>query len=322
MTTTTMLALANAAGIAFFLFCLYRASRESRYTAFVVMGTVLYGLAVELLEVRTNHPYFYRDLGLMIGADPQWVPSAVGFYWAGFVFVAMTLTDRLGLPWQQRPPVDALIAVSVDLVGDPVASASRVVEHFGQVCSGMDTPTYGGLGGWVWCVPEESATWFSVPCENYVGWFLLVSVISFGVRAGRAWLSAEALGVVRQLLVLLAVIVVSVALVAWGIDLYTAIARRFGSAVEWLILGAALGWPLLILVRARGRLQMRNPIDLTLVALPLTSVVVCVGAFLWLRIDLLHWPWAVAQFIAAALVSVVLWCLPFVGRLRPFERGS
>ena len=139
---------------AFGLHYLRLAGQRSRFDALLMALFVFYGVALELFGVRTTEAYEYNKLLLMVGTSPRWVPVMVGVSWACIIFLTMRTSDRLALPLWQRPFVDGMLGVIIDLVMDPVSSASIWRNLLGGLTTCIGTgPTWGGAGLWVWCFP-------------------------------------------------------------------------------------------------------------------------------------------------------------------------
>jgi hypothetical protein len=292
-----------------------RARREGRYLAIAYLVIIAYGLLIESTDIRSTHGYDYAQLLFMIGSPPNWVPLSICVSWAAIIFIVMMTSDRLGLPWYQRPLVDGLIAVSTDLVGDPVFSNTRYVESLVQNCADSAGPLAGGIGVWTWCVPpNEPATWLTVPYDNFVGWFVVVAAMSFGIRLCREKWNAERRGALQQLLMLLAAAggaAVSVFAILW---VYMRVFN--GPIAAPLVFALVLLGPLGLLALHARRLNIDNRFDLGIVLMPLFSLASGVFIFFQRAIDREHWPLWSVMIIAAALGSALLVLLPYLGTLR------
>ena len=75
-------------------------------------------MALEAASIKIVHEYDYANLWFMFGSSPDWVPYSVGLGWASMVYVGMQTSDRVGLPWWQRPFLDGAVATVLDLVLD------------------------------------------------------------------------------------------------------------------------------------------------------------------------------------------------------------
>jgi hypothetical protein len=293
----------------------WRAVRSSRYDAIAFLACCVYGMAVELLAIRTTEAYDYADLWLMLGSSPDWVPYSIGVTWAMVIFVVMTTSDRLGLPWGVRPLLDGALATILDLVIDPVSSASRWVTHTGTTCMNDTTPLFGGFGVWTWCVPTgDRALWFTIPLANFLGWFVVVAAISFTIRAGRVWLGADKWRPLAQGALLLGLAAAALALVI-------AVARVYqhdmlGVQGQRALFAAVLIGPLVYVAVGYRRWNYRNPRDLGLLLLPAFAWGGGVGSFLITGIDRASWPGAAVRLVMVALGGVGLYLLPYIQTLR------
>jgi hypothetical protein len=295
-----------------------RAKRVGMFAVLTFLVSIAYGLCVELLDIRTTETYFYTDLLLMLGRDPNWMPFSVGVSWACLMFVMMTTSDRLGLPVPLRPLLDGAMAVSVDFVMDPVASASVLVPAIGPSCAFTPAAEFGGMGLWTWCVPVNApALWFTVPVSNFIGWFLVVSCFSAAVRYARGPLRAESRPLLAQLAILVAVAAVAGFLVLCSAWAYPNVLA--GGTIQWVVLWTLFLTPIVAVFILRDRLRFDTPLDRGLLALPAVILVSEVGTFFWKRIDHTHWPVSALQIVGFALLSAALLLLPY---WRAVARGS
>ena len=300
-----------ALGVYYFL----RAVRIGRYEAVTFLVCCVYGMAVERLAIRTTESYSYADLWFMLGQSPDWVPYSIGITWAMVIFIVMRTSDRLGLPWGARPLLDGALATILDLVIDPVSSASRWVAQTGVACMNDTTPLFGGFGVWTWCVPVgDRALWFTIPLANFLGWFVVVAFFSFTVRAGREWLKADQWGVVAQSGPVLGFAALALALVKGSARFYQH--EELGASGQFALLGLLLVGPLVYVAIGWRRWNYRNPRDLGLLSMPAYAWVGGVGAFFLAGIDRAWWPAAAVQLVAVALIGAGLYLLPYAGTLR------
>lgn len=300
-----------ALGVYYFL----RAVRTGRYDATAFVACCVYGMVVETFAIRTTESYSYADLWFMLGASPNWVPYSIGITWAMVIFIAMQTSDRLGLPWGVRPVLDGALATILDLVIDPVSSASRWVEQTGTSCMNDTTPLFGGFGVWTWCVPAgDRALWFTIPLANFLGWFAVVAAISFTLRAGRVWLKADRWSVVAQLAVTLGLAMLAFAMVKGAARLYQH--ELLGATGQRALLAVLLLAPLAYVAAGWRRWNYRNPRDLGLLLMPIYAWGGGVGAFFLTGIDRASWPMAAVRLVAVALAGVGLYLLPYAGTLR------
>ena len=292
----------------------WRATKLGRYAAITFLTIVAYGLTVESIEILKSHEYFYTELLVMIGRSPNWVPLSIGVTWSTLLFIVMQTTDRLGLPWWQRPFVDGSIAVSLDMLNDPSFSASRWVSEVGTSCMHMPGETFGGLGVWVWCVPGPDAAppmWYSVPMSNFTQWWVMVFTISFVLRFGQHVLGGDRRPWLAQIGLLISLCAVAGLALFGFIALYDRVFQAV--RVQHLLLALALFAPLVVVVAQRKRLNFRNRFDLGLVFMPLSALASALLVFLVRGVDRAHWPLSAAVAVAVALVSATLFLSPYLG---------
>jgi hypothetical protein len=303
----------TAPTILFGIYYLRRSMRLGNFAMLVFLVSIAYGLSVELLDIRTTETYFYTDLQLMLGRDPNWVPFSVGVSWAAILFIAMSTSDRLGLPVAWRPLFDGAVALSLDFVMDPVASASVWVPRTGASCADVTSPPFGGVGMWTWCVPEQaSALWYSVPLANFTGWFLVVGCMSAAVRIARGPLRAERHAWPVQLLLLVVLAAAAALAVLGAARIYPRVLQSpFAQyAVLWTLFLA----PIIAVVVMRKRLTFDQPLDKGLLALPALILVSETGTFFVRGIDRARWPGSAALLVLFALLSAGLLLLPYLRR--------
>lgn len=300
-----------ALGVYYFL----RAMRIGRYDAIAFLACCVYGMVVEKFAIRTTESYSYADLWFMLGQSPNWVPYSIGVTWAMVIFIVMRTSDRLGLPWGARPLFDGALATTLDLVIDPVSSASRWVEQSGTSCMNDTTPLFGGFGVWTWCVPTgDRALWFTIPLANFLGWFAVVAAISFTLRAGREWLKADRWSAAAQAALLLGLAALAFGMLKGAARFYQH--EMLGATGQSVLLAGLLLAPLVYVAVGWRRWNYRNPRDLGLLLMPIYAWGGGVGSFFLTGIDREWWPAAAVRLVLAALVGVGLYLLPYAGRLR------
>jgi hypothetical protein len=152
-----------------------------------LLALAAYGYALEAVAIRV---FASHDYGAGWSVAPLGVPVAVALVWAAVISSAMALAARNGPRGiAARAAVAALIAVSLDLLIEPVAVRA---------------------GLWRWTPPGP---WLGVPIGNFVGWAVIVAGYAYGAER----LSAEG-GTLHEALRRLAVAAASVlALVLVGL---------------------------------------------------------------------------------------------------------
>lgn len=125
--------------------------------------------SVELLAVQCGR-YRYPDWLVYFPPRPEWVPLGIGLGWAALMPIVMRLSERIlgaGAPRWRLGVLDGLMAVGLDLVLDPAVSGEP-------------------LRLWLWR-DEGMAPYrlwlLDVPVFNFLGWFVLVGVCGWQLRA-------------------------------------------------------------------------------------------------------------------------------------------
>lgn len=145
-------------------FIIREAWRKGLHSFGALLASMLFGLAIEFYFVTLYQGYSYGDFLVDFPAFGHQVPVWVACGWGTIIWASMQASDRMRVPWAVRPTIDGLLAVSIDLTLDPIA------DH---------------LGWWSW---SREAQFFGVPCDNFIGWVLIVSSFSFFTRLGFHWL--------------------------------------------------------------------------------------------------------------------------------------
>ena len=177
---------------------------------------------------------------------PNWcIPLAVLALEGLVLFSILRTADLLVSDRWSKPFLDALLAINLDAILDPVASATRW-------CGPGPDRTADGLGLWEWFTgPQDMGYWFGIPVANYTAWFgsVLAFTMSarvvahflgktrrhllweaFGALAALAVLFVLSAGVILaldrilnvrydfawQMGVMIAIVVISLAVVLWG----------------------------------------------------------------------------------------------------------
>jgi hypothetical protein len=294
-----------------------RADRLGRYQALALIVAFIYGLTVEALALHTSHAYDYANWWLMWGSRPDWVPFAICASWAVIMYVVMRTSDALELPWWQRPLFDGAAAMTLDLVLDPVMSATKLVPNSLQHCMDVSSPSLGGLSLWTWCVDTTVHTplWFTVPVSNFVGWGLVVMMFSLMVRLGAHFGKPETRRSGVQfvmLLVLAALALGGCALIGPPID------SHFANGPDWLAnatLAFIVAIPFLLVISQAKTLNFRNAFPAWRLAWPAYDYLCWGSLFFILKLDGGGWPGAAFLMVATILVSALVFLLPYIGTI-------
>ncbi len=162
----------------------------SEYSA-IRLGKYFYGSFP--LEVCFGTPTSQQPWILGLLHQPQ-IEGCVAPNWCipigvlaleGLVFFSiLRTTDLLAVNRWSKPFLDGLIAINLDAILDPVASASR------WCGPGLDR-SVDGLGLWTWFTgPQDVGYWFGVPLANYTAWFGSVVAFTIAVRTVARFLGA------------------------------------------------------------------------------------------------------------------------------------
>jgi hypothetical protein len=135
----------EVSAIAIFAWCWAEGGQRVRGLRAELVVAVVYGVVLELLDMRIFRSYHY-------GPGTWWwiaeVPLYIPLLWAAIAHSSMALSDRSGLPEPVRPFLDGLLAVLIDLAIDAIAIR---------------------VGLWHWGIPLDDG-WFGVPAGNLYAW--------------------------------------------------------------------------------------------------------------------------------------------------------
>lgn len=271
------------------LLLLWQASKQGRYMLLTLIMAMLYGYLLEFLDLRDFHAYVYGQFHVML---PGGVPLPVAVSWGMIFYAAMQTTDKLGFDWRRRPWLDGLLAISIDLCMDPIAAQ---------------------LGYWEWTPPGP---WLGIPLGNFFGWLVVITAFSFVWRAADHRFQPEAKGFLRELLVLLGVMVVSLIVLFVALESFNRLAV---APVERLWLQAVLvvGWMVLavgMIVPCVGQFKRDNAPDWPVLALPIFFF----GYLTLMVFTAVTQPsiWLMVNTVVVAVVGMVLFGLPYAQRWR------
>lgn len=141
---------------ALFLLCLRHAWRIGAHKVLQLAAGALFGVLLELATIRQLNAYQYGQFLIMV-LD---VPLCIGVAWGSIIYSAMLFSDATTLNYWERPVLDGLLALNIDLAMDAIAIR---------------------LGMWDWG-RGFSFQYFGVPYANFWAWFWVVSSFSFGYR--------------------------------------------------------------------------------------------------------------------------------------------
>lgn len=204
---------------------LYYASKQGRYMVLTLLMAMMYGYLLEYIDMALFDAYTYGQFHVML---PGEVPLCVAMVWGMLFFAAMETSNLLGFVWYRRPWLDGLLAISLDLCMDPIATQ---------------------LGYWEWKTPGP---WLGIPMGNYFGWLIVITAFSYTWRMGLHWLRPLARPLWQQVLSLLAVIMSSLVILFVLLLLFNWLLVAPGYlllqqlvVIGWLVLAFALVLPYL-----------------------------------------------------------------------------
>jgi hypothetical protein len=168
-----------------FALCLFHAVRRGAAFISYLLGGVLFGLLLEYVNVNAGLNYSYGQFWLMLGptpepgAIPQNIPVNIGIGWGIIIYVVKLFSDNLGLPLWSRPPLDALLALNVDLSMDAVAYRLNMWHWGWEFLPSQPDPL--------------TSDWFGIPFANFFGWLSVVFFYSAFARILLRWQSKKGL---------------------------------------------------------------------------------------------------------------------------------
>lgn len=261
--------------------CLGWAWRQRSYYAFVMVLMAVSCFFSENLAIRLGK-YFYGPFKVAIlcfgtPSGPVWfpfnhlfqpqvdlqscqapnicIPLAVVAMESIILITTLRTTDLLGAPGHVKPFLNALVAVNLDLLIDPVASNNRW-------CTAGHGPTYSGMGFWTWITgATDVGYWFGVPLINYTTWFCSVFAFTVAVRFFRRYLPASR-SIGRELF--FAAVAIGSFLIFEFILIFTMqfiLNRSYSPVWQWAVLLTLLGVALLVVIPSVRRFNRDHPFN-------------------------------------------------------------
>ena len=267
------------------LICLRHAWRRTRYLAIAFLVAIVYSFSTEIFAINLLHEYYYNSFFVMICRDPSmpWgvnlsctassscVPLAIPVMEGIVIYAVIETSNRLNLPWAARPVLDGLLAISIDLVMDPIVSA-------GLACQAPQQPALvgHGLGFWVWqLLPvrtvfgitlKQELLW-GVPLNNFTGWLLGVAIFSFMLRLGWRSIPPGSKGILGDFIAPILAIPLTLLAFTGVVFVYEWLIQNvLGS--EWILAALILSAGILVILRFARRARRDNPIDRVILAVP------------------------------------------------------
>lgn len=223
---------------------LWHAWKQGRYMLLTLLMAMLYGYLLEYTDMRDFHAYHYSPFHIML---PGGVPLAVALSWGLIFYAAMQTSDKLGFNWHKRPWLDGLLAISIDLCMDPIAAQ---------------------LEYWVWTPPGP---WLGIPFGNFFGWLVVITALSYVWRAANHRLKPAGQSLLRQLLILVGVMIVSLVILFISLAIFErlTVTPVLREGVQGLMVAGWILLALLLVAPAFPRFKRDNAPDWAVLALPL-----------------------------------------------------
>lgn len=315
------------------LVCLRHAWRHARYLAIAFLVAIVYSYSTEIFAINLIHEYYYNRFLIMICRDitVPWgvnigcavrsscVPLAIPVMEAMIIYAAVQTSKRLELPWTVRPVLNGLLAMTIDLMMDPIVSASVVCQPII-----LPTPVEPGVGFWVWLLRPEQTVFgvtlpehllFGIPLNNFSGWFLGAGIFTFMLEIGWQRIPPGSKGILGDFIVPVAAIPLTLLAFTGVIAAYQWLIKNiFGS--EWILVALILAVSILVILRFARRAKRDNPIDPFLLAIPLFFQLYFLAELF--ASDLYRkQPGLVAFAVVLVPISLLLFSWPYWNRIAP-----
>ena len=310
---------------------LWHAFRTDRPLFYAILAFYPATYALEFINVRFEHGYYYTRFIWMLGSEPSWVPACVIAAWGSIFYGAVVTVRELPLHPLARPLVAGLLAVLLDLACDPVAASSRILSPVPELCTAATQhgDAY-GIGFWVWCVPHDHAQirfWFGIPLGNFIAWWAaiaaymasidLVYLVRERTRRLGSSLAAKPGGVIALWISFWVSVWVTFTLLFLG----SMFAWRAAAGVvgEWPATCVVFAIPILLILRAVPRVVRSAPIR-WVPLLPVLFTMPWSFAEYWLTGELRHSRAPLgAAIVACSIAAFYVYSLPY--RIAVHPRG-
>lgn len=261
------------------LYVLFRVVRLERYDAMLLIAAMVFTGFLELAEMNGTLSYYYNPFLINLGSAPITFPLCIAVAWGLITYSVMRSSARLYLPWGMLAFVDALLAMSIDFVLDPIVASDKLTERYGQWCGeGSFPPGHGaGIGFWIWCNPSEGPSlFFGIPPGNFFGWFAIVVCFTTLARIADDVLRPRLLQWPLQLLIAAGIGVLSYYATHASIRGYGELATA--GVPQWWIIGACVLGSAVTLAFARGH-RRHHGVEWLAMLFPMLALVYCWGAY-------------------------------------------
>jgi hypothetical protein len=304
--------------------CAIHAWRTGPYMVFALLGSVGYSLAAEAGALHGLREYYYNNFLVMICPSPNggWgvnltcnatyycVPLCIPIMEAIIIYAVMRTSDLLGLPWLLRPVYDGLLALSIDLIMDPIVS-------LGLQCSNSNTPSVAapGLGLWVWELNSTEEVLLGVDLNNFAGWLLSIMTFSLMLRLGRRLVPPGSKGPLMDALAAFLAVPATVAAFVVEVKIYTWI-DDYVIGPEWIQFSLLVGIFVLAVWRFAREVQRDNPVDRLALAIPLFFYLYSLSGLLLFGVYSAR-PVLLALWAVAFTLGAVAYTWPYWNRIFP-----
>jgi hypothetical protein len=216
------------------------------------------------------------------------------------------------------------MAISIDLVMDPVVSASL------NCAPGAPHNTVAqGIGFWVWkLLPERTILGislpqhliFGIPLNNFTGWFLGIIIFSLMLRIGWRLIPPESKGLFGDVIV--PVLAIPATLIVFTAVIYVyELLIKYVLGSEWILVAMLLVAGVLWIALSARRAKRDNPIDAVLLAVPVlyqTYFLIALFATGLYREE----PDLIIVSAILFPISVLLFGWPYLQKIAPAVRAS
>lgn len=249
------------------------------------------------------------------------VPVSVVLMEALLLFGMLRTTDFLSPPQWLRPGMDGLMAVTIDLILDPVVANSLW-------CSdGTGSSLHAGLGLWVWFTSlANPGQWLGIPLVNFAAWFFGAVAISAAVRIVASIMDVGNQTMAQQFISATGALVICLVL---GLTMEAASFAFMGrlldgdsiSAIQrWLVICSIFGFVAWSIVKSDSRFHHDADFHWEIIALP-AFLFGYMGCALMLDGPWDDWPQLILIYLVCAALFASYASAPYVRSLwRRYRR--
>ena len=295
------------AAIALVLFILRREKEPQSILLEMLAFVVVYAAVYENFATIRGFYGYGRTL-IMIGNVPLTVPLVEYLV----VYSSLRMLGAMKIPTWTKPLVVGFVAVLFDFALDPLAIK-------------LVYPTLEGtVGRWTWFMGPGDVGIYGEPVFNFSGWMLICGYAAVFLLLGRWWHRrsgyARAVGIIYPVIAMIPALLLVVSPLS-NFLLWLGPIFAKGGAGEWVMLGAWLTVPIIVLAAAwRGRMKepftwkQNAPVVFTLAGLPVITVVSTIlygfTGIVWM------------EAAASAVIIALLGAVTVAGASRPTSAPS